>query len=124
MRDSRIQPLFPLSVDGYYRLSYDSHQWMIERRNILRPQKGKDSGYRGICYVMVQKSTLLQKCKRLEIPLTVGAKLKLDLLPDRFLVFRAEIERLGVDAYLRRLGKRISERLDRTELVELTPQDA
>ncbi len=115
----QIIPLFNLSQDSYFRLSYDSHQWMIERRNLLVPKKGTDRGYRGISYVAKNKWVLLRDCKENEVPLTWGASLRLNLLPDHFRDFRTEIERLGVEAYLNRLEYQVRECLDRTEVTEI-----
>ncbi len=87
-------PLFDLTADGKYRLTYDSRQWVLERRKTA--PRDNDPGYRGVWFVGRKKHTLLEGFERSGVELTPGAQRRFDALPDTFDEFYAQVCREGV----------------------------
>ena len=73
-------PLFELDAEGRWRLGYDQHQWIIQRRDGRRT-------WRGIAFIGSKKSSLWRTFREKQIELTDEAIAKVDALPDYFFSF-------------------------------------
>jgi hypothetical protein len=73
-------PLFELDAEGRWRLGYDQHQWIVQRRDGRRT-------WRGIAFIGSKKSTLWRTFREKQIELTDEAIAKVDALPDYFFSF-------------------------------------
>ncbi len=99
-------PLFTLDADQRFRLAYDAQQWVIQRRekkpstSQIEGRAARDSGFRGVCHVGIEKRTLaeyiegergppLPKDDRPRIHLTPEAQFRLDTLPNTFREFQS-----------------------------------
>jgi hypothetical protein len=76
----RDLPLFVLDADGRWRLAYDQHQWILQRRDGRRT-------WRGIAFIGSKKSTLWRIFREKHIGLTDEAIAMVDALPDYFFSF-------------------------------------
>ncbi len=87
------KPLFNLDAEGRWRLAYDSHQWVIQRRQqnpSVRRFKGhgmRESGWRAVSFVGGKKTTLGRLFREKGISLTPEAQARFDALPERFMDF-------------------------------------
>ena len=73
-------PLFELDAEGRWRLAYDQHQWIVQRRDGRRT-------WRGIAFIGSKKSSLWRMFRERQIWLTDEAIARVDALPDHFFSF-------------------------------------
>ncbi len=92
------KPLFTLDAKEKWRLAYDSHQWVIQRREgkpSVRHISGEDgntsvirtSGYVAQSFVGDKKETLTRLFREKDIVLTPAAQAQFDALPGWFRAF-------------------------------------
>ena len=83
--------LFNLDAEGRWRLSYDRHQWILQRRaGSPRPGKGsavRDTGWKAVSFVGSKKRVLHRCICEAGVVLTSEALARLDALPEQFLDF-------------------------------------
>ncbi len=96
------KPLFNLDAEGRWRLAYDSHQWVVQRRaqkprvRRLEGHAIADSGWRGVSFVGGKKATLHRLFREKGIDLTNEAQTQFDALPEKFMDFVEAPERFAV----------------------------
>ena len=73
-------PLFELDAESRWRLAYDQHQWIVQRRDGRRT-------WRGIAFIGSEKSTLWRIFREKQIWLRDEAIARVDALPDYFCSF-------------------------------------
>ena len=90
------KPLFNLDAEGRWRLAYDPLQWIVQRRKTLpRPSEVGDSAesrWRAVSFIGSTKRVLHRVLGEKGVVLTAEAQARLDVLPERFMAFLAEID--------------------------------
>ncbi len=99
------KPLFSLDAEGRWRLSYDSQQWVVQRRSGkaraagLEARPSRDSGWEGgASFIGSEKRILRRVLGEKGVVLTAEAQARLDALPEQFLEFTAAPPSLDVAA--------------------------
>lgn len=103
--------LFNLTADGKYRLAYDRHQWIVQKR--IGKSTARDDGYRGVKFIGGPKSGLWRSYAQLGIApddLLPDAFDAIDAMPGSFLTWLwqhdADLwEKTGLGQAIRRVGK-------------------
>ncbi len=94
------KPLFNLDAKARWRLAFDSHKWVVQRRaqkprvRRLEGHAIADSGWRGVSFVGGKKATLGRIFREKGIVLTAEGQIRLDALPERFMDFIVAQERV------------------------------
>lgn len=99
----RIEPVVFLNRDQTVRLSCDELQWILEKGQPSRKVPGRDSGYRGVSYVMTEKRILLRCIREKNLRIDIWGHCVLAVLHDNFSEFRAEWQRYGMTNVRRRI---------------------
>ncbi len=91
-------PLFPLN--DRWRLAYDRHQWILQRRTASEAPDSAISHYQFNAYAGGEKAALQRLFREKGIELTPEARQQMYFLPEKFDDFNA----LKIPPFLRRVA--------------------
>jgi len=100
--------LFYLNEEQTARLSHDGLQWILERGSTRSARPKKDSGFRGVSFVLNTKGTLLRCIREKSVPVDINGRCMLAVLPETYRDCRDAVREQGIEPWQQAMARSAS----------------